>query len=768
MNSAPSPNFKSILRIVRWLTLLILVGLFSFTAYYVHDKGFGRKWRGLLAKEFHRFGLEISVRRLTLDPFRGLVAKDLEIYDSDQRMTVLARISDVSLDINYGNLMQQESALDAVDLRNATISIPLNPAHPTVGRARITGIHARIYFLPGRIEVRQASGDAYGIHLNVSGTLVNPTAFKWNATPDTDNDPDEDLQETFIGQLIREIKTLHFTGETPQLDSTFQVDLADPSSWRLQGCHLRAEKFDRNSYQLHNLEADFSLDNQRLDLRKFFVSDAHGDLFGTASWNVQNGEKEFQLRSSLNLAELVGSDPRFPWAGSWKFEDPPGVELSGAWRPKESAKLIGKLQFGQFSIFNVTFQGLTAEFSRKGDSWMISNGEVTHRSGTLSGEVLHVPGDFRVRINSGLNPTELMPLFPARVQAALAGWEFMTSPLIQGTVIGKTPALADLSGSGQVWLGKTKLRGSLMNSAAANFKIENQAIQYDQVRITRDEGVATGGFKYDFVNDQVTVQNADANLDPEALASWVHPAIGKIVEPFRFTLPPSIRADGTIQFKNGSTNDLRVQINALNQFTYQYAGLQIAFNGGSGEFQAYPDHIEVNRFDGKIGDGSWSMRSRIALPLSRNDWKSTIVLNGIDSQTLSKRLGPLHSYQGKVSGELEVRDSGIEGVSASGALTLHQAILSGAHLFAPLISQLEPTGFREPLEVKMSFRMRPDSLKFDSLQLQSGQRFVRLNGSLILLGGLVQLSGDFDGVRVRGAGTIQEPNWVIGQAAESR
>ena len=36
----------------------------------------------MLEKEFGRFGLQISVRRLTLDPFRGLVAKDVEIYDS--------------------------------------------------------------------------------------------------------------------------------------------------------------------------------------------------------------------------------------------------------------------------------------------------------------------------------------------------------------------------------------------------------------------------------------------------------------------------------------------------------------------------------------------------------------------------------------------------------------------------------------------------------------------------------------------------------------
>jgi hypothetical protein len=590
---------------------------------------------------------------------------------------------------------------------------------------------------------------------------VNPNAFKWALPLDTESEETQKVPETFVARLIQEIQALHFSGESPQLDFTFQVDLADPSSWRLQGCRLRAEKFDRQGYPLRNLEADFSLENQRLDLRKFFVQDPHGELFGTGNWNVGTGEKQFQLRSSLNLADLIGSDPRLPWVGKWKFDDPPEIELSGDWKPKEGMKILGKLHFGQFSVLNVPFQGLMAEFSREGNSWMISNGEVTHRSGTLSGEVLNVPGNFRIRINSGLNPTELMPLFPARAQAALVGWEFMTSPVIQLTVRGQAPVLADLSGSGQVWLGKTKLHGSLMNSAAANFKIENESIQYDQVRVTRDEGVGTGGFTYDFVNNQVIVRDASANLYPKALANWIHPTIGQIVQPFQFTLPPTIHADGTIQFKNGSTNNLRVEIDTLNQFTYEYAGMQIAFNEGSGEFQVYPDRIEVKRFDGKIGDGSWSMHSQFSLPLSNRESQSTIALNEIDSQKLAKRLEALRSYQGKVSGELELHESETEGISAAGDLTLHEAILSGARLFNPLLSQLGSSGFHEPLEVKMRFRFRPDAVKFDTLQLQSGSKLLRLSGSLVLLGGLVQLSGDYDGVRVRGAGTLSNPHWIV-------
>ena len=60
--------------------------------------GNGETHRG---EELHKHGVEASVRRLTLDPFRGLVAQDVRIFDYKNRENTLALISEISLDINY-------------------------------------------------------------------------------------------------------------------------------------------------------------------------------------------------------------------------------------------------------------------------------------------------------------------------------------------------------------------------------------------------------------------------------------------------------------------------------------------------------------------------------------------------------------------------------------------------------------------------------------------------------------------------------------------
>src|SRR5215471_9207572 len=220
---------------IKWLTLALSAVVLCWSGYYFYHQGFGQHWRTLLSKEFHRFGLEIRVRRLTLDPLRGLVAKDIQIYESDRRQSVIAQVSDLSLDINYANLFQQEPALNAVDLHDAKISIPLDPLYPKAERIKVTNFQSRIYFFPGRIEVRQASGMIYGLRLETSGMLINPAAFRSVPPAESGIRPTNKTPKSFVQMLAKEFESFTFSGDTPRLAFTFQMDLAQPESVRLEG-----------------------------------------------------------------------------------------------------------------------------------------------------------------------------------------------------------------------------------------------------------------------------------------------------------------------------------------------------------------------------------------------------------------------------------------------------------------------------------------------------------------------------------------------------
>ena len=71
--------------------------------------------------------VEASVRRLTLDPFRGLIARDVRIYDYKKRERTLAVVSEVALDVNYAALFHQrrsERRMENRPERNANRQTP--------------------------------------------------------------------------------------------------------------------------------------------------------------------------------------------------------------------------------------------------------------------------------------------------------------------------------------------------------------------------------------------------------------------------------------------------------------------------------------------------------------------------------------------------------------------------------------------------------------------------------------------------------------------
>jgi hypothetical protein len=750
---------------IKWLTLAAFTLLLCWSGYYFYHTGFGRHWRALLSKEFQRFGFQIRVRRLTLDPFRGLVAKDIEIYESDRRQTVVAQVSDLSLDINYANLLQQEPALNAVDLHDAKISIPIDPLYPKAERIRITKFQSRIYFFPGRIEVRQASGLIYGLQLQTSGTLINPAAFRFVPPPETGTRPANRTPKSFVQLLVREFEALHFSGDTPRLDFTFQVDLAHPESIRIQGGRLFAYAFARNDYQLRDLDCQFSVENQHLDLQRLFLRDSLGEFFAKGSWNLATGEKNFQARSGLNLTALLSKDPKTPWAKEIKFDGPSEIEVSGSARPDGHLEFFGKLNIDHFSLRSVEFQSIKAEFSKSGESWMISNAQLAHRSGTLSADLLRLPGNFRMRIYSTINPTEVLLLLPPRAQRVLSEWQFETSPLLQANLSGSTPEFGRLSGTGQLWLGKTRLRGSLLNSASARFVLEGRLAHCDPVQVSRDEGVGNGSLTYDFGTDALTVEHFEANLYPQAFATWVHPAAAKIVQSLHFSKPPNISAQGSVRYSEGSADDLRLRIESQASFVYNFDGWNIPFDNGTGEFALMPDQIKLRQFNGQIGAGQWSMQSEFGLPLNTHQGHSTMHFENVSMQTLAKKISFLKDYQGQASGNLEFKmeSGGSNGFSVKGTLGLTDAKVSQGRLFAPLMMRLRPLGVHEPLQVHLTFLLTPGALTVNSLQLLSEAHKANLSGAVHLLGGLFDFAGTLDAgtVRIRGFGTLNQPGWEL-------
>src|ERR1700736_3719876 len=156
---------------VRLAVITLLAALIG-GGWYLAKKGFGREWRRRVVEELHKRGVEASIRRLTLDPFRGLIARDVRIFDYQNRENTLAIISEVALDINYAALIHHQPFLNAIDVQNAQITLPLRSAEQKSDKPVLTHFRAHIYFPPEQIYVSQAEGIFCGIRLSATGQLI--------------------------------------------------------------------------------------------------------------------------------------------------------------------------------------------------------------------------------------------------------------------------------------------------------------------------------------------------------------------------------------------------------------------------------------------------------------------------------------------------------------------------------------------------------------------------------------------------------------------
>src|SRR5437016_4525481 len=210
----------SALRLLAILAIATLPG----GGLYLAKKGFGRQWRYRVVEELHKRGVEASVRRLTLDPFRGLVAKDVRIFDYKNRENTLALISEISLDINYAALIHHEPFLNALDVRDAQITLPLKGAAGKIDKAQLNNFRAHVYFPPEQIYVSQAEGIFCGVRISATGQLIK----RENYQPSPQASAEDGPRRLLIAQrVLNELEKFSFPAALPSLQVKFTGDVPE-------------------------------------------------------------------------------------------------------------------------------------------------------------------------------------------------------------------------------------------------------------------------------------------------------------------------------------------------------------------------------------------------------------------------------------------------------------------------------------------------------------------------------------------------------------
>ena len=635
----------SVLRFVIVLAISAFIG----GGWYLSKKGFSRQWRARIAEELHKHGVEASIRRLTLDPFRGLVAKDVRIFDYKNRENTLARVSEISLDINYAALIHHEPFLNALDVRNAQITVPLRSAEGRTEKTQLTNFRAHIYFPPEQIYVSQAEGIFCGLRVSATGQLIKRADYH----PSSQLSPEEWQKRLSILQRIAaELQNFSFPRDHPTLQLKFSGDLDQLEDAHLEAT-LRGAQLRRGNYEVRDLFATAEWTDQKFNITRCEWSDAAGSFAGRASWSRQTSEANFQARSTLALKDFLDAFGLGAFLQEAVFPAPPLVEIFGTANfgsEHPQIKAIGHAAAGEFVYKGVPFSESSAEFSWDGERTLLRDVRVRHESGELRAELLSAPNDFRLNIESTITPAVLQPWVSPELRQFLGEWQWQRPPAVRLAIRGQDRHPEKWAGEGSIDLEGARFRGAGMNSASATVRFADGAITYDNLRVTRDEGIGTGTFTYDFKNHEVRVTNVKTSLRPTDAIFWVDPKLWKTVAPYKFRQPPNITTNGVYQFRGGKKTRLEITVDAPGELDYAFLGKTLPFDRTSARLLFTNDRLQI--VDLKAALFSGTVRGTADISLAKNDsrYHAKVSVAGINFPRLTDLYYQYKTAEGTLNG----------------------------------------------------------------------------------------------------------------------
>ena len=423
-------------RVFLSILLLLTAGLLA-AGWYASTKGFTQKWRRFVVREFHKRGVELALSKLTLEPFRGIVAKQVRLYDHRDRKRAVAVVDEVRLVINFANFFQGKPFIDALDLHDANLDVPLDPAKPGGTKVAIRHLSGRLFLPPRQIHLSRLEAELYGIRVRASGQLINPRNFSFFSKK---SGGAAELAE----RVIAEIRKLKFEGAPPQLEVRFSGDLDQPEQLFVEAT-LWAEKVRRDNCLLENFYVNGGFRDGIARLRQLTANDAGGVLRASGSYDAATREAALQLHSGLDVQKLAQSFARIAELEECVFYAPPALDLTAraTFGASLSFHAIGHVRLEKFACKSVIFESFDADLSADGKRWAALDVRLAHRTGEIAGDVLQLEEEFRSGLKSTIRRKVLAPVLTGKIGEWFREVEFAESAKV-GARVSQTVAAAHL------------------------------------------------------------------------------------------------------------------------------------------------------------------------------------------------------------------------------------------------------------------------------------------------------------------------------------
>jgi len=733
------------------VVVVLLFATVFWGLWYLSHCGFSQKWRQAVITELEKRGVYMTVQRLTLDPLQGLVAQDVKLRTSRERGFVVATVNEVVLDINYSNLVHGEPFLNAIELHNATVSLPLDSSSTSrkSNQLEISRLNARVLLPPHQLTIEWAEAFVRGLRITASGHWVNPEKLQWPKNS-FDTNPESPMSQ--VKKALDTLNSLQLNGGHPSLELRFRGDLANLSSLYVEAT-LRSGSFSLGETgRIESIQIAATLADGLVRVDQCEVKDSHGTLDATGTLRIAIGEANWLLRSTLDLPGLIHAALPGSALHELVLYEPPLLEMNGSADFHNSSSptlnLYGHLAIGRFMVKSLLFEEAGTDFSWKGTGfskdhaqWYLHNAHIRHKDGEFLLNAMQTPGDFRFNLDNRINPTALLPLLPTEAGARLAEWEFLTPPLLhlEGRGPSTDPSAVEVTGRAQ--LGATRARGTALNSATLDLGFKGNVLTCQNIKLERPEGTGAGAVAYDFSTDELRFLNVRTTLNPVEVVRIFDRDLAEQLLPYRFKTRPALVVNGKVGCAHDSWdfNRLRVEVDGARGMDYTFIKKDLSSNKISGVVSVIGDRLKLDNLDASIFGGRLRGKADISLRKAQGDYTAELATEEIDFPSLTKLYFDFDTSKGKLNGSFAF--SGLHdfarAISGKGQLTVTDGNVFAIPIFGPfsgiLNGVLPGLGYNEAHKGTCTFEMHDGVVSTQDLVMEGKGFSIYGDGKLYIV-----------------------------------
>lgn len=562
----------------RFLGRLLFLACASFVlagALYLSTSSFQKRWHGFVTGELAQHGVHLEFERLVINPFSGLVARGVRVYNEEARRHLVAAVDRLNLDVDLGALLGGKIEIGALELMHTHLALPVDPERPDLTVIEIKDISARALLAGKRLDIRQAEGLlAGGLRVSVTGSLELPES-------DTGSKSTPSAMERL--KIIREHreqiqKGLDWLGRfraprPPSLQVEVDGSLSHPNEITAQLTFL-ADGLVFEEYEWKELVAEAEYDGGFIDLKRLHLRDHLGTLDANATWRMGAEQVRFRLSSSADLPGLARAFFDSEHLREVVFYEAPRLALEGKLFLGKSkadgflpAEVTGRLECGRFGSRGEIFDALSLNLGATPDGIIVRDAHLRHKTGSLSLDVMnHREQGFRYDLLLRMDPNVFLPFVPLpKTREIIQRFGFNESSFIDVhlSCAGPSTHLHECPASGHGVLRNFSYKGVPFNYVELDLALLGDIQNYFNVRILREDGPASADFV--FVNDDDNAKwlrliNVHAEADAVGILRAFSPKVADRVARYRFSSGTEVTVNGTIGYRgNPQCNDYRVE-----------------------------------------------------------------------------------------------------------------------------------------------------------------------------------------------------------------